>query len=578
MKIIRLVAAVAVLLTTSCAQTGMPEPASVSAPEASATRQQEPFVIAANPLAAQAGQDVLKRGGSAIDAAIAVQAMLSLVEPQSSGLGGGAFLTYYDGASGKLTVYDGRETAPAQASPTMFLGPDGKPLGYREAVTSGRATGVPGAVAMLALVHKEHGALDWNSLFGAAERTAEEGFVISPRLGRFLEIPFPQLATPDASAYFSGADGKRKATGDRITNPEYADFLRRLAAGGPAALYAGSTAAKIVSKTRSAPLEGRMTITDLADYQPVKRDALCNPYRAYLVCVPPPPSSGVGLLQLLAMLEKTDIADRGPDDAQAWYLFAEASRLMYADRDQYVGDPAFAAVPVKGLLEPAYVASRAALIGKTAMTPQPPAGTPAGAVQAAADHTLEPAGTSHFIVRDGQGNVVSITTTVESIFGSGRMVDGFFLNNQLTDFSFSPVDAEGRPAANAVAPGKRPRSSMTPAILLDADGKFAGAIGSAGGNSILAYVAKSLVGAIDWNLSMQQALALPNLVARGPNFGGEVDEFAPGVVAGLAARSIVLKPGQDEDSGVHAVMIRNGKVDGGFDPRREGVVLVGTDE
>ena len=578
MKIIRLVAAVAVLLTTSCAQTGMPEPASVSASEASATRQQEPFVIAANPLAAQAGQDVLKRGGSAIDAAIAVQAMLSLVEPQSSGLGGGAFLTYYDGASGKLTVYDGRETAPAQASPTMFLGPDGKPLGYREAVTSGRATGVPGAVAMLALVHKEHGALDWNSLFGAAERTAEEGFVISPRLGRFLEIPFPQLATPDASAYFSGADGKRKATGDRITNPEYADFLRRLAAGGPAALYAGSTAAKIVSKTRSAPLEGRMTIADLADYQPVKRDALCNPYRAYLVCVPPPPSSGVGLLQLLAMLEKTDIADRGPDDAQAWYLFAEASRLMYADRDQYVGDPAFAAVPVKGLLEPAYVASRAALIGKTAMTPQPPAGTPAGAVQAAADHTLEPAGTSHFIVRDGQGNVVSITTTVESIFGSGRMVDGFFLNNQLTDFSFSPVDAEGRPAANAVAPGKRPRSSMTPAILLDADGKFAGAIGSAGGNSILAYVAKSLVGAIDWNLSMQQALALPNLVARGPNFGGEVDEFAPGVVAGLAARSIVLKPGQDEDSGVHAVMIRNGKVDGGFDPRREGVVLVGTDE
>jgi gamma-glutamyltranspeptidase/glutathione hydrolase len=575
MKIIRLVAAVAVLLTASCAQTGLPEPVSVSAP---AARQQEPFVIAANPLAAQAGQDVLKRGGSAIDAAIAVQAMLSLVEPQSSGLGGGAFLTYYDGASGKLTVYDGRETAPAQASPTMFLGPDGKPLGYREAVTSGRATGVPGAVAMLALVHKEHGALDWNGLFGAAERTAEEGFVISPRLGRFLEIPFPQLATPDASAYFSGADGKRKTTGDRITNPEYADFLRRLAASGPAALYAGSTAAKIVSKTRSAPLEGRMTIADLADYKPVKRDALCNPYRAYLVCVPPPPSSGVGLLQLLAMLEKTDIADRGPDDAQAWYLFAEASRLMYADRDQYVGDPAFATVPVKGLLEPAYVASRAALIGKTAMTPPPPAGKPAGAVQAAADHTLEPAGTSHFIVRDARGNVVSITTTVESIFGSGRMVDGFFLNNQLTDFSFSPVDAEGRPAANAVAPGKRPRSSMTPTILLDADGKFAGAIGSAGGNSILAYVAKSLVGTIDWDLSMQQALALPNLVARGPNFGGEVDEFAPGVVAGLAARGIDLKPGQGEDSGVHAVMIRNGKVDGGFDPRREGVVLVGTNE
>jgi len=576
MKMTRLIAAVAVLLTASCAQTGLPEPVSVSAPEAaSATRQEEPFVIAAKPLAAQAGQDVLKRGGSAIDAAIAVQAMLSLVEPQSSGLGGGAFLNYYDGKTGKLTVYDGRETAPAQASPTMFLGPDGKPLGYREAVTSGRATGVPGAVAMLALVHDEHGALDWSSLFGAAERTAEEGFVISPRLGRFLGMGFPQLATPDASAYFSGADGQRLTTGDRLKNPDYADFLRRLAAGGPDALYTGSTAAKIVAKTRSAPLEGRMTMADLAGYQPVKREALCHLYRAYRVCVPPPPSSGVAMLQLLAMLEKTDIAARGPGDPQAWYLFAEASRLMYADRDQYVGDPAFVSVPVKGLLDPAYVASRAALIGDTASAP-PEAGNPPGAVQAGADHTMEPAGTSHFIVRDAQGNVVSMTTTVESIFGTGRMVDGFFLNNQLTDFSFSPVDAEGHPAANAVAPGKRPRSSMTPTILLDRDGQFAGAIGSAGGNSILAYVAKSLVGAIDWNLSMQDALALPNLVARGAAIGGEVDEFAPGVVAGLAARGIDLKPGQGEDSGVHAVMIRDGKVDGGFDPRREGVVLVGT--
>lgn len=575
MKIFPLVAAVAALLTASCTQTAMPAPAPVAAATTAATQQEEPFVIAANPLAAQAGRDVLKRGGSAIDAAIAVQAMLSLVEPQSSGLGGGAFLTYYDGSSGKLTVYDGRETAPAQASPTMFLGADGKPLGFRNAVVSGRATGVPGLVAMLAMVHEDHGSLDWNSLFSAAERTAEDGFVISPRLGRFLAIPFPQLATPDATAYFAGPDGQRMSTGDRIRNPEYADFLRRLAANGPDALYRGSTAARIVSKTRSAPLEGRMTLADLAGYKPVKREALCNPYRGYRVCVPPPPSSGVAMLQLLAMLEKTDIADRGPDDPQAWFLFAEASRLMYADRDQYVADPAFVSVPVKGFLDPAYVATRAALIGQTASAP-PKAGTPPGAVQAGADHTMEPAGTSHFIVRDVEGNVVSITTTVESIFGTGRMVDGFFLNNQLTDFSFSPVDAEGNPAANAVAPGKRPRSSMTPTILLDRDGKFAGAIGSAGGNSILAYVAKSLVGAIDWNLSMQQALALPNLVARGPNFGGEVDKFDPAVLQGLAARGIDLKPGQGEDSGVHAVMIRDGRVDGGYDPRREGVVLVGT--
>jgi len=580
---IRLVAAVAALLTTSCTSNMATGPASAPPPEAAATPQAavqetEPFVIAANPLAAKAGQDVLKRGGSAIDAAIAVQAMLSLVEPQSSGLGGGVFLTYLDGASGKLTIYDGRETAPAQASPSMFLGPDGKPLGYREAVTSGRATGVPGAVAMLAMVHAEHGALDWSSLFSAAERTAEEGFVISPRLGRFLGIAFPQLGTPDATAYFADAEGERKTTGDRLKNPEYADFVRRLAANGPEALYGGSTAAKIVAKTRAAPLEGRMTMADLAGYKPVKREALCNPYRVYLVCVPPPPSSGVALLQLLAMLEKTDIATRGPEDAQAWFLFVEASRLMYADRDQYIGDPAFASVPVQGLLEPAYVASRAALIGESAASSPPEAGTPRGAVQAAADKTLEPAGTSHFIVRDAQGNVVSITTTVESIFGSGRMVDGFFLNNQLTDFSFSPVDDNGRPAANAVAPGKRPRSSMTPTILLDSDGQFAGAIGSAGGNSILAYVAKSLVGAIDWDLSMQEALALPNLVARGPRFGGELDKFVPGVAEGLAARGVDLKPGQGEDSGVHAVIIRDGKVDGGYDPRREGVVLVGTGE
>lgn len=580
---IRLVAAVAALLTTSCTSNMATGPAAAPPPEAAATpraavQETEPFVIAANPLAAKAGQDVLKRGGSAIDAAIAVQAMLSLVEPQSSGLGGGAFLTYLDGATGKLTIYDGRETAPAQASPSMFLGPDGKPLGYRDAVTSGRATGVPGAVAMLAMVHEDHGALDWSSLFSAAERTAEEGFVISPRLGRFLGIPFPQLGTPDATAYFADAEGERKTTGDRLKNPEYADFVRRLAANGPEALYGGSTAAKIVAKTRAAPLEGRMTMADLAGYKPVKREALCNPYRVYLVCVPPPPSSGVALLQLLAMLEKTDIATRGPEDAQAWFLFAEASRLMYADRDQYIGDPAFASVPVQGLLEPAYVASRAALIGESAASSPPEAGTPRGAVLAARDQTREPAGTSHFIVRDAQGNVVSITTTVESIFGSGRMVDGFFLNNQLTDFSFSPVDDDGRPAANAVAPGKRPRSSMTPTILLDSDGQFAGAIGSAGGNSILAYVAKSLVGAIDWNLSMQEALALPNLVARGARFGGELDKFAPGVAEGLAARGVDLKPGQGEDSGVHAVIIRDGKVDGGYDPRREGVVLVGAGE
>jgi gamma-glutamyltranspeptidase/glutathione hydrolase len=275
----------------------------------------------------------------------------------------------------------------------------------------------------------------------------------------------------------------------------------------------------------------------------------------------------------VGILQHADIAARGPNDPQAWFLFAEASRLMYADRDRYFGDPAFVKVPVAGLLDPAYIASRASLIGATA-GPPPSAGVPQGARVAANDNTYEPTGTTHLIVRDAQGNVVSMTTTVESIFGTGRMVDGFFLNNQLTDFSFSPVDEQGRPVANAVAAGKRPRSSMTPAILLTRDGRFAGAIGSAGGNAILAYVAKCLVAAVDWNMPMQQALAAPNLVARGPNFQGEVTKFSPQVLSGLRQRGIDLKPGQGEDSGVTGVLIRNGRIDGGADPRREGVVLV----
>jgi gamma-glutamyltranspeptidase/glutathione hydrolase len=291
-----------------------------------------------------------------------------------------------------------------------------------------------------------------------------------------------------------------------------------------------------------------------------------------LLCAPPPPSSGLGLVQLMMMLDRTDIASRGPADPQAWFLFAEASRLMYADRDKYVGDPAFVRVPVAGLIDPAYVTARAKLIGTTA-GPPPAAGVPAEAAVAGTDKTLEPTGTSHFIVRDAAGNVVSMTTTVESIFGTGRMVDGFFLNNQLTDFSFSPVDEQGRPVANAVAPGKRPRSSMVPTILLTRDGHFAGAIGSAGGNAILAYVAHSLVASVDWNMSMAGALAAPNLVARGSSFNGEVTKFSPQVLEGLRQRGIDLKPGQGEDSGLTGVLIRDGRIDGAADPRREGVVL-----
>jgi gamma-glutamyltranspeptidase/glutathione hydrolase len=561
------------LLLTLLACAWLPACATIPAPQPKVeqTVAAEPFVIAANPLAAQAGLNVLKRGGSAVDAAIAVQAMLSLVEPQSSGVGGGAFMTYYDGRSGKVSVLDGREVAPAQAVSTMFLRSDGTPLSFDEAVLSGRATGVPGAVRMLAVAHGERGKLPWSSLFGDAEKAARDGFIVSPRLARLVHADYAENHAPDVVAYFSqGPGGRLVEAGDRLTNAAYADFLNRLASQGPAALYSGSTAAKIVERTRAGPLGGSMTMADLATYRPVKREALCRPYRVYVMCVPPPPSSGVGLIELMKMLEGTDIAQRGPNDPQSWYLFAEASRLMYADRDRYVGD--IASVPVDGLLDPAYVASRAQLIGPTA-GPAPSAGVPAGAKVAANDTTYEPTGTSHFIIRDGDGNVVSMTTTVESIFGSGRMVDGFFLNNQMTDFAFKPVDDQGNSAANAVAPGKRPRSSMVPTILLTPDGKFAGAIGSAGGNSIIAYVAKSLVASVDWNMTMADALAAPNLVARGPNFQGEVTKFSPEILEGLRQRGIDLKPGQGEDSGLTGVLIRNGKIDGGADPRREGVVL-----
>ena len=566
----RIILPLLALVAASCASNAAP----IASPALTPVPRQA-FVIAANPLAARAGEDILKRGGSAVDAAVAIQAMLTLVEPQSSGLGGGAFMNFYDARTRKLTIYDGRETAPAQASSAMFLDSAGKPLPFGEAVVSGRATGVPGAVAMLALAHRERGRLPWHSLFGEAERTADQGFIVSPRLARMVRGKFPQNNAPDVRAYFSqGPGGALVEAGDRLRNPAYADFLRRLAAQGPAAMYAGSTAARIVARTRAAPLGGSMTLADFAAYRPIEREALCGPYRVYLICAPPPPSSGVGLIHLMQLLERTDIAARGPNDPHAWFLFAEASRLMYADRDHYVGDPAFVTVNVQGMLDPAYIAMRAKLIGPAAGPPPLP-GPLKGMPVPGVDATLEPAGTSHFIIRDRDGNVVSMTATVESIFGSGRMVDGFFLNNEMTDFAFRPVDEAGRPVANAIAPGKRPRSSMVPTILLTRDGAFAGAFGSAGGNAILAFVAKTMVAAIDWGLPVQQALAQPNLVARGANFQGEVSKFPPDILAGLGARGIALKPGQGEDSGVHAVMIRDGgRVDGGYDPRREGIVIL----
>jgi gamma-glutamyltranspeptidase/glutathione hydrolase len=529
------------------------------------------MVDAANPLAVEAGLKVLRAGGSAVDAAIAVQATLGLVEPQSSGVGGGAFMTFYDAKTRSVTAYDGREFAPAAATPALFLEPDGRPMSFADAVLSGRSAGVPGAIAMLAMAHKEHGKLAWRTLFIGAEQLATEGFIVSPRLSGLIAGNFPQSHAPDVVAYFRNPDGTRMKAGDRLRNRAYAATLRRLGAEGPSAILAGPIAADIVKRLSLDPTPGGMTLADLAAYRPHEAAALCRPYRKWIVCEPNAPSGGVATLEGLGLLQRTDIATRGPNDPVAWLQLAEAERLMYADDRKYVADPAFVSIPVTGLLDPAYLDQRAKLIGATA-GPPPAAGLPAGASPRGADHTVEPGGTSSFVIVDSAGNVVSMTTTVESVFGDGRMVDGFLLNNQLTDFSFAPLDTDGAPAANAVGPRKRPRSSMSPTIVLDANHRFVMAVGSPGGLAIPAYVLKTLVGVLDWRLSMQAAIDLPNLIAIGPNFIGETAKFSPEVLKGLTDRGVTLHGGLGaEGSGLHGVIVRDRVLEGAADPRREGV-------
>ena len=532
------------------------------------------MVTAANPLAAATGLKVLKAGGSAADAAVAIQAVLGLVEPQSSGPLGGSFMTYYDAKTKKLTSFMGREKAPAGATPDMFLGADGKPMNFGAAILSGRSAGVPGAMKMLSDAQKRYGKLKWKDLFSDATKLADDGFIISPRLGGMINLAGPpQPRAPDIVRYFTKPDGTKYATGDLLRNPAYAKSMRTIAAEGADAIYGGSIGADIVATVHREPVPGTMTLQDLKNYTTKTTDALCSPYRGYIVCVPPPPSSGVALLQALAILEHTDMNTRGPTDPQAWFLLFQAERLAYADRDRYVGDDDFVRVPVKGLLDPAYVAGRAALIGDHA-GPAPPYGFPPGAPKVGNDNTKEPGGTSHFVIVDGDGDVLSMTTTVESIFGDGRMVDGMVLNNQLTDFSFTPVnDNDKTPAANAVAGNKRPRSTMQPVVILTRDGQFYAAVGSPGGNSIFAYVFKTVVGVLDWKLSMQDAIALPNVVARGDSYSAESDLFPPGVAAALKLKGIDIGQPRGENSGLHGVLVKDGQLTGGADPRREGVVL-----
>jgi gamma-glutamyltranspeptidase/glutathione hydrolase len=552
------------------------------------------MVAAANPLAAEAGAEVLRAGGSAVDAAIAVQTVLGLVEPQSSGLGGGAFLVLHDPKTGETWTYDGRETAPMAATSELFLGEDGKPLRYFDGIASGRSTGVPGALAMLGVAHSDYGKLDWADSFQPAIQLAEEGFEVSPRMAslvaRMGQFVLPR--DPEARDYFfvEGDPAQPLPVGFVRDNPAYAETLRALQ-DDPRALLSGPIAEAIIAKTQDEPLPGSLTLADMAAYEPVKKPALCSTYRDYRLCSAPPPSSGgVGVQAILGMLETVDMGALG-QTVEGWHYFIEASQLGYADRDRYVGDPDFVDVPVKAMLSKPYLASRASLIQADAALGRYAAGDPVS-FKPGEDATGEVPGTSHFTVVDSDGLIVSMTTTVEAPFGSQRMVNGFMLNNQLTDFSFRPVDADGHPIANRVQPGKRPRSSMAPHIVFAPGGDFAFTTGSPGGNAILAYTAKSIVGMVDWNLDPQSAIQLPNVIGRNGRVrleaqglpmeetdevqrAGPAEEFGldPTLIDGLDALGHEVVRSRGEISGLHIIANEDGVLSGGADPRREGVVI-----
>ena len=530
------------------------------------------MVAAANPLAVDAGVEVLRAGGSAVDAAIAVQAVLGLVEPQSSGLGGGAFMVHYDATTGDVITYDGREVAPRGATPDMFLQADGRPMGFIEAVRSGRSIGVPGAVAMLEMAHREHGRLPWGRSWRTAERLAEQGFVVSPRLNEMITAAVTRGGLPPEAAAYLTTDGKTPlAVGSKLVNPRYAQTVRMIVARGAAAFRDGPLAEEIVAAARREPTPGSLSLEDLATYRPNRLEPVCGSYRVYLVCgMRPPSSGGIAVLSVLGTVENFDLAAMG-NTAAGWHRFIEAQRLAYADRDTYVADDRYTEVPLAGLIDKDYLRSRAQLIEPTRAMAKVEPGNPPGAKPRGRDATGNGTGTSHFVVVDRQGNVVSMTTTVEGLFGSRRMAGGFFLNNQLTDFSFRPVDDAGAAIANAVAPGKKPRSSMSPTLVFR-DGKFELAVGSPGGNSIIAYVSKAIIGMLDWNLSPQQAVELPNMIARGA-IEAETSRADPQMLEVLAAMGHTFRGGrnQGEGSGLHAVrLMSDGRLAGAADPRREG--------
>ena len=532
------------------------------------------MIAAANPLAAAAGRDMLAKGGSAIDAAIATQMVLTLVEPQSSGIGGGAFLLYFDANDRRLDTYDGRETAPAAVQETHFLHADGSPKKFYEAVVGGGSVGVPGVLAMMELAHKDHGLLPWKELFQPAIKLATDGFAISERL-YFLLDQDKYLKTKAAAAqYFYDKDGNAKPVGTILKNSALAATLETIAEQGAKAFYSGPIAEAIVTTVRvDNQNPGLLTLADMANYKSVKREPVCADYRSHKVCgMGPPTSGGITLLQILKILETWDMPTIKPGSIEAIHLVAQASALAFADRGKYLGDADFVDIPVQALLSAAYLQTRAQLVSRSESHIPFAPGMPdekQGAL--GLDDAIELPSTSHFSIIDAKGNAVSMTTSVENVFGSRLMTGGFILNNQLTDFSFTPVTDEG-PVANRIQPNKRPRSSMSPTVIFDQDGNLQMVIGSPGGSRIIGYVLETIIGVLDWQMDMPTAIAMPHFVDRNGTL--DLEDGTPLAGQKAALETLGYKVAiRSLNSGLHGILVTPEGLEGGADPRREGVVL-----
>jgi gamma-glutamyltranspeptidase/glutathione hydrolase len=531
------------------------------------------LVSAADPRAAEAGAEMLRRGGSAADAALATLVALTVVEPQSSGIGGGGFLVYEDG-DGSPRTYDGREEAPGAANELWFW-ENGQPLSIGQAIPGGRSVGVPGNVRLMALAHRDQGRLRWAELFGPAIRLARGGFAMTPRFRNALARSRETGAlSAEARALFYGVDGEPLPVGTVVRNPALASFLEQLAARGPDSFYVGPNAQVIVAAVNNSPRNpSRMTTGDLVSYDAKPRPPVCGRYRAYRICgMGPPSSGGTTVFAILKQLERFDLARLGPNSPTSWHLLADSMRLAFADRDRYLADPDFVPVPTAGLIDPGYLAQRSALIAPDRTLASVAAGTPAGAPRVAAGREAVEAGTSHFVAVDRWGEVASLTSTIESVFGSGLTVNGYYLNNELTDFSIAPT-VDNQWVANRVQGGKRPRSSMSPTIVYGPDGRVRLAVGAAGGATIIAQVAKAIIGVIDWNMTAQQAIAAPTLFAPGDTVFVERGTGLEAMIPALRALGHKVEA-REPSFKANAIEWRDGRWLGAADPRSEGAAIV----